>query len=70
MEGKEKILVLHDTYYTEVNDYFKAWLTEFKHSISTAVKRIPGPEKEFIFSSDLVEYPEEIPEIKAVEKID
>jgi len=65
MEGKEKILVLHDTYYPEVNDYFKAWLTEFRHSISAAVRRVPGPEKEFIFSSDLVEFPEDIPEINA-----
>ena len=65
MEGKEKILVLHDTYYPEVNDYFKDWLAEFRQSITTAVRRIPGPEKEFIFSSDLVEYPEAIPEINA-----
>jgi hypothetical protein len=64
-EGKEKILVLHDTYYPEVNDYFKSWLAEFRHSISTAVRRVAGPEKEFVFSSDLVEYSEEIPEIQA-----
>jgi hypothetical protein len=65
MDGKEKILVLHDTYYPEVNDYFKSWLAEFRNSINSAVRRIPGPEKEFIFSSDLVEYPEDIPEINA-----
>lgn len=65
MDGKEKILVLHDTYYPEVNDYFKSWLGEFRSSIGSAVKRIPGPEKEFIFSADLVEFPEDIPEIQA-----
>ncbi|HEC44117.1 MAG TPA: hypothetical protein ENI20_14940 [Bacteroides sp.] len=67
MDSKEKILVLYDTYYPEVNDYFKSWLAEFKLNIQSAVRRIPGPEKEFIFSSDLVEHLEEIPEIQAKE---
>ena len=65
MDGKEKILVLHDTYYPEINDYFKNWLGEFRESMGSAVKRIPGPEKEFVYSSDLVEFPEDIPEIEA-----
>ena len=67
MAETEKILIVHDTYYPEVNEDFKGWLTEFYNNITSAANRIPGMSKEFVLSSELVEYPEDTPEINAKE---
>jgi len=64
MQEQEKILVIHDTLYPEINDSFKSWLIEFQHNLKSAVKRTTGYPKKFVLSLDLMEYAEQIPDIK------
>ena len=64
MQEQEKILVIHDTLYPEINDSFKSWLIEFQHNLKSAVNRTSGNPKDFVLSLDLVEYAEQIPDLR------
>jgi hypothetical protein len=67
MQEQEKILVIHDTLYPEINDSFKSWLVEFQNNLRSAVKRTTGNPKEFVLSLDLMEYAEQIPDLRPEE---
>ncbi len=62
MEGAEKILIVHDTFYKSLNENFSYWIDDFRKNISSASMRLPGPGREFTLSSDLVEFPEDVAE--------
>ena len=67
MQEQEKILIIHDTLFPEINDSFKSWLLEFQNNLISAVKRTTGKEKEFVLSLDLMEYAEQVPDLKPEE---
>lgn len=67
MQEQEKILVIHDTLYPEINDSFKSWLIEFQNNLKSAVNRTTEHPKEFILSMDLMEYAEQIPDLRPKE---
>ena len=64
MQEQEKILIIHDTLYPEINESFKSWLIEFQLNLKSAVNRTTGNPKEFVLSMDLMEYAEQIPDLK------
>ena len=67
MQEQEKILVIHDTLYPEINDSFKSWLLEFQNNLRSAVNKTTGQPKEFVLSLDLMEYAEQIPDLRPEE---
>ena len=67
MAENQKILIIHDTSYPEINDTFKNWLLEFSSNINSASNKISSKSQKFTFSRDLAENVEEIPELNLSE---
>jgi hypothetical protein len=67
MQEQEKILVIHDTLFPEINDGFKSWLLEFQNNLKSAVKKTTGKPRDFTLSLDLMEYADQIPDLRPEE---
>ena len=67
MANKEKILIIHDTSYAEINETFQNWLLEFYINLKSASDKISTKSQNFTLSRDLLENNEQIPELNLAE---